>query len=370
MLTLVAGDGTTNGTFTKAMLPARSEDIVVLPKAAAPRLLVIVDAEEEFDWDKPFSPENYSVTAMAAQGRANRIFEEYSIVPTYAVDYPVASQEAGFRPLVELLHSQACEIGAQLHPWVTPPHDEEICERNSFTSNLPVSLQRRKLETLTRSIRDSFGIAPRLYRAGRYGAGEATPAMLSEFGYEIDCSVLPGRPLSALAPSFEGATAHPYWLGSARSILELPVTVGEAGVGRRLNKSLYSRLTSPNGRRFKFPAIAARLGIFERIRLTPEGRSLEDCKRLTRAMLQDGYRIFVVSYHSPSLVPGHTPYVRNQADLERFFGWLKGYFDFFFGRIGGRPATPSAVRNWALQQGDNTVSPSGDGLASCISNPL
>ena len=29
----------------------------------------------------------------------------------------------------------------------------------------------------------------------------------------------------------------------------------------------------------------------------------------------------LVSFHSPSLEPGYTPYVRHQADLKRFYGW-------------------------------------------------
>jgi hypothetical protein len=98
------------------------------------------------------------------------------------------------------------------------------------------------------------------------------------------------------------------------------------------------------------PAVAARLGIVERIRLTPEGNTLEECKRLTRALLRAGSRVFVVSYHSPSLEPGHTPYVRNRKDLDTLLGWLRGYFEFFMGEVAGRPSTPSEIREMALRQ--------------------
>jgi hypothetical protein len=343
------GEGYTSLNHSRAMLPVRDDDVVIFPSAAQPRLLVIVDAEEEFDWNKPFSPENRQVTTIAAQTRAHRVFEAYRLLPTYAVDYPVASQESGYRPLRELLESRQCEIGAQLHPWVTPPHEEAICEHNSFTNHLPADLQRRKLEVLTRTIETSFGSIPRVYRAGRYGAGEATPDIVRDLGYQVDCSVLPGASSVELAPNYEGVQSHPYWLASGRAVLEIPVTIGEVGAARGLG-GLYGRLASRTGRKLRFPAIAARLGILERIRLTPEGSTLAESKRLTRAMLQDGHRVFVVSYHSPSLVPGHTPYVRDKADLERFLGWLNGYFEFFFGELGGKPSTPLAVRDWALQE--------------------
>jgi hypothetical protein len=31
-----------------------------------------------------------------------------------------------------------------------------------------------------------------------------------------------------------------------------------------------------------------------------------------------------ISFHSPSVEPGHTPYVRDAADLRRFYAWWDG----------------------------------------------
>jgi hypothetical protein len=309
-------------------------------------LVVIVDAEEEFNWDAPFSRTNYSVKTMAAQHRAQQIFARYGVVPTYAVDFPVATQEDGYKPLLEFIQSRTCEVGAQLHPWVTPPFEEEISERNSFASNLPADLERRKIQQLTDMIERNFGQRPKLYRAGRYGAGRNTPRILAELGYEIDCSVLPGLRTGSSGPDYSGGISRPYWLGPTRTILELPVTVGTIGVVRDLGDRLYGKISTPIGRGFKLPAIMARLGLLERFRLTPEGTTLEEAQRLTRAMLQAGHRVFAVSYHTPSLVPGHTPYVQSQQDLATFLHWLEGYLDFFFGVVGGEAATPGGI--WRL----------------------
>jgi glycosyltransferase involved in cell wall biosynthesis len=333
------------------MLPARSDDIVTIPATASPRLVIIVDAEEEFDWNAPFSPANRSVKSVAAQFRAHRIFEKYRITPAYAVDYPVASQDEGFRPLREMLESGACNIGAQLHPWVTPPHEEEVSERNSFAGNLPPDLERRKLARLTEIIQQNFGVHPKLYRAGRYGAGRDTTAILEDLGYEIDCSVLPGQSAGVEGPDYSGGIARPYWLGKKKSLLEIPVTVSTLGLSERFGDSLYGRLASPLGRAFKVPAVLARLGVLERIRLTPEGTTLEEARRLTRGLFKSGHRVFAVSYHSPSLIPGNTPYVRDDKDLRKFLGWLEGYMDFFFGEMGGEAATPVAIRDWAVSLG-------------------
>jgi hypothetical protein len=57
-----------------------------------------------------------------------------------------------------------------------------------------------------------------------------------------------------------------------------------------------------------------------------------------------GHRVFVLTYHSPSLEPGHTPYVRTEDDLARFLAWLDGFYSFFREELGGRPASWREVR--------------------------
>ncbi len=50
--------------------------------------------------------------------------------------------------------------------------------------------------------------------------------------------------------------------------------------------------------------------------------------------------MFSFGYHSPSLVPGNTPYVRTERDLAEFLDRLRCYFDYFFGTLGGVTMTP------------------------------
>ena len=42
----------------------------------------------------------------------------------------------------------------------------------------------------------------------------------------------------------------------------------------------------------------------------------------------DGLPLLVFSFHSPSLRPGHTPYVRDEDDLDRFYAWWRASFDY------------------------------------------
>jgi hypothetical protein len=330
-------------------LTADSGNLVELPAGRGPYLLAIIDAEEEFDW-VTFSPTAVSVTSMRHQERAQLLFARHGVRPTYAVDFPVASQEEGYRPLLEFLADGSCEIGTQLHPWVNPPLEEEFGERFSYPGNLPRALELEKLRRLTRTIEDNLRTTPKLYRAGRFGAGPNTAGILEELGYEIDCSVLPWTDLShRFGPDYGRCTAKPFWFGRDRRLLEIPVSVGLVGLLAGIGAPLYQAIASPVAEMLKLPGVFARLRLLDRIRLTPEGTSIAEAKRATRAMLRhDGDRVFVLTYHTPSLEPGNTSYTRTQHDLDVFLSWIEEYLDFFFGEIGGTASTPGEIRALAL----------------------
>lgn len=326
----------------------RSPNLVKAEAAPAPRLIVVVDTEEEFDWRRPHSRTATGVENIGHQGRAQRIFERYGLGPTYVVDYPVASQEAGYRPLRDWLSEGRCEIGAHLHPWVNPPFDEELSARNSYPGNLPVALEREKLRRLTDTIEANFGCRPLVYRAGRYGLGPATGSILEELGYRIDTSVVPLTDFSDDdGPDFTGFESEPFWLQPSRRVLEIPLTVAWCGTLHRYAHRWEPTLMSKAGLRLHLPGFFARLRLLERIRLTPEGVTFAELKRLTDTMLAVGNRHFVFSYHSSSLLPGGTPYVRTATDLERFLGLIDRYCDYFMGVCGGKAITPTdLLANW------------------------
>ncbi|MDE2229557.1 MAG: polysaccharide deacetylase family protein [Alphaproteobacteria bacterium] len=316
-----------------------------LPAASPPQLLVFIDTEEEFDWQRSFSSDARAVTAMKHQWRAQTIFDRYGVKPAYLVDYPVAAQADGYQPLREFLADGRCEIGAHLHPWVTPPVEEEVGERHSFACNLPHDLERRKLVILKETIERNLGVAPTIYRAGRYGADAETRALLDELGFVIDSSVLPWTDLRRMAgPDFRRCSPDPFWFGTDDRLLEIPLTTGFLGLLHRVGADVFPWIGGTRGVRLKATAICAHARLLDRIRLSPEGVTIAEAKRLTRALVGRGeQKVFVVSYHSPSLGVGHTPYVRTRRELEQFLAWLDEYLEFFIGEIGGQPASAHDV---------------------------
>ncbi len=314
-----------------------------LPASARPSLFVVVDTEEEFDWNAPARRTNTGVTAMRHVERGQRVFDRLGVKPTYVVDYPVASQPDGYLPLLEIAQSDRCEIGAHPHPWVNPPDLEEVRGRNTFMCNLPESLQRAKLERLSGQIAEVFGRTPTVYKAGRYGIGDSTIGVLEDLGFETDVSICPQFDFSAEhGPSFVEFDSRPFFLSDR--LLEIPCTVDYTGWAGTLRPALHRIARRDALTAFRGVGALAKMRAVNRIMLSPEGNSFDEMRALTEELFARGLRTFMFSFHSPSLEPGHTPYVRSRADLDRFLQDIERFCEYFMGDRGGIASTPGEFR--------------------------
>jgi len=313
-----------------------------LPAGDPPTLTVVIDTEEEFDWSAPFDAASTATENISHQVLAQDVFDRHGVVPTYVIDYPVASSDPARAVLRRFAEEGRCEIGAHLHPWVNPPAGAPVDSFHSYPGNLPPAFEREKLAVLTARIEEGFGKAPTIYKAGRYGIGPATDGILAALGYRIDVSVVPHFDFSGQAgPDFTALPAGPFV--TAAGVMALPLSVHFTGGLARFGAHIYPPLSARWGRRLRLPAIAARGGLLERLRLSPEGHTLADMIRQTRAALAAGERLFMLTYHSSSLLPGAAPYVRSAGDRERFLGALDGYIAFFLNECGGRAMAVSAT---------------------------
>lgn len=311
-----------------------------------PLLAVVVDTEEEFDWEQSFNRRDHDVKAVEHLPMAQRVSEKFGIVPTYVVDYPIGEDAKAVSILRAWKQSGRAAIGAHLHPWVNPPFEETEEPANTYPGNLPFLLEYRKLEALTNLIAARFGERPIVYKAGRCGLGPATAKILESLGYEIDASVLPFTNLRFRGgPDFSGLSNAPFWFGDKRDLFAIPLTRGLVGPLRSLGTSSFSLMDHPLPRQLGVIGVLARLGLLERITLTPEAMSLDDQKRLTQALLKQGCKVFTYTYHSSSLLPGATQYVRSPAERDAFLEKMDRYFDYFKREVGGRFASLTEIRD-------------------------
>jgi hypothetical protein len=214
-----------------------------------------------------------------------------------------------------------------------------------YPGNLPEPLERQKLTRLRDTIAENFGSAPRVYKAGRYGYGPNTTALLNDLGFDIDLSVCP--PLDARGdggPDYRRYDAWPFWYGPADNrILEIPVTGGFVGWAGKFAPPVFDLAMA--FRKLKAPGVFSRLGVVDRLMLSPEGFPTSEHIKLTRDLYRRGLRTFTWSFHSPSVVPGHTSYVQNEQQLKTFLDSFRRFFDFFFNELGGQASTPTRLKS-------------------------
>lgn len=348
------------------LLPSvANPDFVDLSPLGGTKYLITVDTEEEFDWSAPFTRDNHGLTHIPAIERFQTLCNENGAQPAYLVDYPIATDAKAIEMLAGFAANNQAAIGVQLHPWVNPPFNEEINTQNSFACNLPAELEREKLTTLFETIVKNMGVNADIYRAGRYGAGQETVKILSELGIKIDSSVRSRFDYSSGGgPNYSMSPVKPYWLERDR-LMELPVTTVFAGLFRKAGKALFGQIFASDTAR----SMLARGGLLERIALTPEGIPVEKAIMGIDRALVDNIGILNFSFHSPSLVPGFTSYVRDEDDLENFYNWWRLVFAHLKKRR-IEPCTVKDISSLKTQKMAKTLSSEHLPLASTPTLPL
>lgn len=303
------------------------------------RVLLTVDTEEEFDWDGPFTRDQHGLDHLPRLRNFQEFCEGLGVAPNYLVDWPVATSSLAKDILAGPVARGTAEVGVQLHPWVNPPFEEEVSERNSFAGNLPPDIERAKFLRLRDAIAENFGASPQLYRAGRYGFGPETAELLRDAGVGVDTSFRPLFDYShRYGPDYSGYPLEPFWLNGERSVLELPLTTVYWGMLRRQGRLLHPMIS----RIPRMSGAFASLGLLERIPLTPEGITIDEAIRALDMALDDELPLIVLSFHSPSLAPGYTPYVETDADLDALYDWFRAVYA-YLGQHGVRPTTVAEI---------------------------
>ncbi|HXO86954.1 MAG TPA: hypothetical protein VN803_15640 [Gemmatimonadales bacterium] len=300
-----------------------------------PLLVMSIDTEED-NWHR--SRDNVTLENIGELRRLAALFDRLGVRATYFTTYQVAADQRAADTLREVCAEGRGEIAAHLHPWNTPPITEAFTPRNSMLKNLPADLQLAKVRQLTDAHELAFELTPRAFRAGRYGLGGDTVRALLCCGYRVDSSVSPFLNLEAFddGPNFVGAPIVPYRLApgcdvrqpvSDGGLLEIPLSLGFNRTPFGLWDPVRRTLEGPPFRWFRLAGLAHRTGLLKRIDLSPELASVGDMLTVSRRLLDEGVPYLHVSWHSPTLTPGLSPYAATRADVERVYKTIEAYVE-------------------------------------------
>lgn len=296
-------------------------------------LVVTIDTEED-NWGIHRS--GVTTRNIDEVPKLQQLFNQYQVRPTYLVTYQIAKSPQAAEILRNIEQSGKSELGLHLHPWNTPPIVETADSKNSMLGNLPVDLQKDKLKTCIDQHLHTFGSLPKSFRAGRWGLRGGTVSALTEAGIEVDSSLTPFTywEEEGLGRVFNYSDTEPCFIGfenqseADRMILEVPVSIGYNRwpphfwheVSNHLKKAIYRPLR-PVG-------VLHHTNILRKIWLSPEVCSANDMIRLAKLMIAKGKKLLNFTFHTPSLLAGCGPFVKDGKDLNNFYRKIEIFMKF------------------------------------------
>jgi hypothetical protein len=322
-------------------------------------LIVTIDTEADNQWKRgvPLRCENVGYWQPF-----QRLFAAHGVVPTYLITSEMAEDECATQLLRAWVAEGQAEVGAHLHPWTTPPYHDAPGfrfndETHLYPSELPESLFRAKLDTLTAQIVENVGVRPLSYRAGRFGISAANARILRELGYVVDSSVTPltswhdesGTIGGPGGPDFSSHLGTPFLIAGSGEpgLLELPVTV-------EITNRLVRRCPALTAAYLSKPARAARK-IYHRGQRAPQPQWLRPRPKMRvselglvwRAAEDRGVPAAIMMFHSSELMPGGSPYRPTRRSITGLYATLDDFFH-FISAARGRPASLTAAATRVL----------------------
>ncbi len=326
------------------------------------KLVVTVDVEEDQWGIVPHA--QATARNVYRLPRLQKVLNEFGIIPTYLLTYPVVRDPCAVGILRAILDAGECEIGMHCHPWNTPPYEERLSNHNSMLCNLPPTLQFDKLQRLHEAIENHLEIAPVAFRSGRWGFDAGVARNIVRLGYRLDTSVTPYTSWAqASGPDFSDVSPRPYTftqglrngLDSNGRLAEIPATIGYLHGEFQACARLIQRLNRAPLGGFKLGSLLSRLRLLRKVWLSPEMETPAMMMQLVRQMRSQGYEWLNLVFHSSALLGGCGPFVRTKDDEPRFLNNLQRFL---------RLASQAGVQPVPLSQAAGSLSAGSNRMGS------
>lgn len=280
-------------------------------------LAITIDVEED-NWSNYDSDPVLSNIGKLSE--LQKLFDEYHAKPTYLITYPVATDMKSVSLLREIMEDGRCEIGAHVHPWNTPPFEEEKSVKNTMLFNLKGELQYKKIESLHEKILRNFEIEPVTFRAGRWGFDQTVAENMFKLGYKVDCSVSPyinwesyfGPDFSNWSPEIQRLYLENQ--GHNRYLLEIPATIGFLQPNYKLCNKMFNAISNSKLKHIRMIGILDKLKMLNKVWLSPEMSDGMEMIKLANSIKREGYVLLNMFFHSSSLKAGLTPFTKSVED--------------------------------------------------------
>ena len=278
--------------------------------------IITVDTEGDNQWAwKPGMTITTSNTNFIP--RFQKLCEKYHFPPVYLSNYEMISDDEFCGFASEKAKADLCEIGMHIHAWFSPP-EYELPNRyngNPFITEYPNYILKEKLVFLKHYIEERVGVTPVSFRSGRWATNEVLFETLDELGFFVDCSITPGiSNYTDCGMSVEHGNDYTHEILNIRSLcgnlVEIPMTT--------------KRIRTFQGVSIKNKARNILLG--KDIWLRPAVNSEEEMLLLIKRVEKQKVPYLEFMIHSTELMPGGSPYTKDEAQVERLYERMEKIF--------------------------------------------
>lgn len=245
--------------------------------------------------------------------RFQELCEKYDLKPVYLTNYEMICDNRFVEYIKPKAEKELCEIGIHIHAWNNPPlyNLQREFTGNAYLIEYPIEIMHEKFAITYNIIKKRIGLAPITHRAGRWVMNEEYFHLLEKFGIRVDCSMTPGISWGTTqGATISGGSDYsniPNKAFKKGNILEVPVTIRKLHYGEGSLKSKLKYLIKGRS-----------------VWLRPALSSLNDMKRIIDNSNKSDFVEFMI--HSSELMPGGSPYFKNESDIARLFFEMESLF--------------------------------------------
>lgn len=279
--------------------------------------IITVDTEGDNQWAwKPGMP----ITTRNAQyvERFQRLCERYGFPPVYLTNYEMILDDEFAAYLSQKCASGNCEIGMHIHAWNSPP-DYELSNKfggNPFITEYPDEIMKEKLTFLRKLIAEKTGVVPVSFRSGRWATNDKLFELLNEIGILVDCSITPG---------ISNYTDKGFSVEHGNNYVKEPLEIRRI-IGNLIEVPMTThRVRTMSGSSIKNRTRNVLLG--KDLWMRPAVNSAEEMLKLIKVVEKQGIPYLEFMIHSTELMPGGSPYTKDQMQVERFYERMEKVFE-------------------------------------------
>ena len=277
--------------------------------------IITVDTEGDNLWD-------YRQGNMIATNnsrfipRFQELCESYGFKPVYLTNYEMINSDHFVNYIKPKIQNKLCEVGIHVHAWNNPPFYElgSKYNGNPFLIEYPNDIMIKKFKCTYDLIKSRLGIEPISHRAGRWMMNDEYFDILNKFKVKVDCSYTPhvdwsrtyGQTLLGL--DYSNVFEKEHWV---KGVLEMPMSI------RKLHHILDGS--------FKHKIKTFLIG--DIVWLRPATHTLAEMIKLVDSInLEENTNYIEMMIHSSELMPGGSPYFKNDLSIESLFRTMDKLF--------------------------------------------